>query len=170
MFSRTPDEIKQGLMCLMSEEELDDTCGGCAYLDTRGPCVDHVLPDVLALVEQLQATVTEKEKVIAELSGKIGQLEADNKRLQDAVDQWELVAASPGAVEDMARAYGELLEKVEQSQAERDAAVKDIHKGCITCKNSYLNNPDIDCCPYAEQCTDNYEKWKWIGVTKEGTA
>lgn len=77
MYSRTPDEIKQGPMCLVGGEELDGTCGGCAYLDTRGPCVDHVLPDVLALVEQLQATVSEKEKVIAELSGKIGQLEAE---------------------------------------------------------------------------------------------
>lgn len=163
MFSRTPDEIKQGLMCLVGEEELEDTCGGCAYLDTRGPCVDHVLPDVLALVEQLQATVSEKEKVIAELSGKIGQLEADNKLLQDAVDQWELVAASPGAVEDMARAYGELVEKVEQLQAERDAVVKDMYAECAcdVCKH---NDRTETICPRGKEVDNCFE---WRGVPKE---
>ena len=172
MFSRTPDEIKQGLMCLVGGEELEDTCGGCAYLDTRGPCVDHVLPDVLALVEQLQATVSEKEKVIAELSGKIGQLEADNKLLQDAVDQWELVAASPGAVEDMARAYGELVEKVEQLQAERDAAVRDMTiasvNACDVCKNNELIVDEAPC----QKCTHIFKgrdsKFEWRGVQKEG--
>lgn len=164
MFSRTPDEIKQGLMCLVGGEELEDTCGGCAYLDTRGPCVDHVLPDVLALVEQLQATVSEKEKVIAELSGKIGQLEADNKLLQDAVDQWELVAASPGAVEDMGRENAELLKKVEQLQAERDAALENIRGDCVYC----LHLCEDMVAPSCFDCANKgYYRWEWRGVQKE---
>lgn len=89
MLSRTPDETKQGLMCLMREEELDDTCGGCAYLDTRGPCADHILPDALALVEQLQATVSEKEKVVAELLKKVEQLQAERDA---AICELEVIA------------------------------------------------------------------------------
>lgn len=196
MFSRTPDEIKQGLMCLVGGEELEDTCGGCAYLDTRGPCVDHVLPDVLALVEQLQATVSEKEKVIAELSGKIGQLEADNKLLQDAVDQWEFVAASPGAVEDMARENSRLMERVKhleqdcrnmieiwegmtkyvrQLEAERDAAVETVKqlKRCADCKHATIildmTGVWVDCPKRDGRCSAK-SLWEWSGVTKEGTA
>lgn len=54
---KTPDEIKKGLGCLVGEGGLDGNCGGCAYVDNRGPCVDHILPDALALIQQLEIQV-----------------------------------------------------------------------------------------------------------------
>ncbi len=54
---KTPEDVKKGLACLISEEELDDTCGGCVYLFTHSPCAEHILPDALALIQQLEARV-----------------------------------------------------------------------------------------------------------------
>ena len=110
---------------------------------------------------RLSKRVKELEAQNAELSGKIGQLEANNKLLQDAVDQWEFVAASPGAVEDMARENAELLEKVEQLQAERDAAVKSLRGRCFECKH----NKTSVCLICSKDKELKY--WQWRGVTKE---
>ena len=39
--------------------------------------LEQLHADAITLIQQLEATVSEKEKVVAELSGKIGQLEAE---------------------------------------------------------------------------------------------
>ena len=43
----------------------------------------------LALIQQLEATVSEKEKVVAELSGIIGQLEAERNQLLKKIEMLE---------------------------------------------------------------------------------
>ena len=45
--------------------------------------------DALALIQQLEATVSEKEKVVAELSGIIGQLEAERNQLLEKIEMLE---------------------------------------------------------------------------------
>ena len=42
-----------------------------------------------ALIQQLEATVSEKEKVVAELSGIIGQLEAERNQLLEKIEMLE---------------------------------------------------------------------------------
>lgn len=161
--TRKPDVIKKGLEYISIKDvarKLDAWEDGIPY-----DYVEDAAADALALIQQLEATVSEKEKVVAELSGKIGQLEADNKLMQDAVDQWEFVAASPGAVEDMARENAELLKKVEQLQAERDAAVGRLKqiRDCERCKNYPIPMQNIPCLT----CTQSNNSFEWRGVTKE---
>ena len=45
--------------------------------------------DALALIQQLEATVSEKEKVVVELSGIIGQLEAERNQLLEKIEMLE---------------------------------------------------------------------------------
>lgn len=70
------------------------------------------------------------EEIQDDLLERIQQLEA-------GIEEWEMVAASPGAVEDMARENAELLEKVKQLERERDAAIHDVAyvKRCRLCKH-----------------------------------
>lgn len=45
--------------------------------------------DALAIIQRLEATVSEKEKVVAELSGIIGQLEAERNQLLEKIEMLE---------------------------------------------------------------------------------
>lgn len=73
---------------------------------------------------------------------------------------------------------------IQQLEAERDAAVKDIKEahdsfcGCVTCKNYRVNadcheppstfcpNCSHDDCP-CKGCSSKLENWQWRGVQKE---
>ena len=75
---KRPDEIKKGLECRIRSYK--DICNHqCDTCDLRIPAysIFERYEDALVLIQQLEATVSEKEKVVAELSGKIGQLEAE---------------------------------------------------------------------------------------------
>lgn len=135
---KTPDEIKKGLACriLGSAEKCDQKCSTC-QLFVPGYLYPEIYKDALALIQQLEA----------------------------GIDEFEMVAASPGVVEDMARENAELLEKVKQLEKERDAAVADlatIHK-CEPCKhrtsNSYISNECLDCV--------NFCNFEWRGPCEE---
>ena len=81
---KSPDEIKKGLeCCAMSSYRCEDDC------PYREQCRNEqggkaMNEDALALIQQLEATVSEKEKVVAELSGIIGQLEAERNQIMVA--------------------------------------------------------------------------------------
>lgn len=83
------------------------------------------------------------EEIPDDLLERIHQLEA-------GIEEWEMVAASPGAVEDLARENAELLEKIKRLERERDAAVRDMGKArdCNTCKykNTYPNEQPCKSC------------------------
>lgn len=94
---KTPDEIKKGLKCCSTGKcEWDN---GCPYMSSRS-CAVYLKADALAYnqqleaqnaeqaerIQQLEETVSEKEKVIAELSGKIGRLEAKRKQLLEKIE------------------------------------------------------------------------------------
>ena len=86
---KTPDEIKKGLeCCAMSSYRCEDDC------PYREQCRNEqggkaMNEDALALIQQLEATVSEKEKVVAELSGIIGQLEAERNQLLEKIEMLE---------------------------------------------------------------------------------
>lgn len=67
----------------------------------------------------------------------------------------------------------ELLTKVKQLEAkchqlkrERDAAVKDIHKACGTCKRASLDDMGLKVCPYDRDC-NGIVFWQWRGVKED---
>lgn len=96
--TRSPDKIKKALEfgkdnCLF----VNGDCKDCAYgkecstydCDSMAELPRAMISDALAYIQQLEATVAEKEKVIAELSGKIGRLEAKRKQLLEKIELLE---------------------------------------------------------------------------------
>lgn len=146
--TRKPDDVKKGLefasIDCRDAYDCDKTCAyykECSNPDYESACIPcTMLFDALALIQQLEATVSEKEKVVAELSGKIGQLEAE----RDA------------AVADLKACVTE-------------AAQGDDFDCCFACKynNEYGGcdrpNYTIEACGVED--FDN--KWTWRGVQKE---
>lgn len=112
-------------------------CIGCAYRDPNKisfKCQDELFKDVREYIKQLQ----------------------------EAVEQWELVASSPGTVEDIARentmltkyarqrekqvtelsaANVKLQKEISQLKAERDAVIRDLQEcaQCGHCKHQEKN-------------------------------
>ena len=84
---KSPDEIKKGL-ALCSVDECHGQHTDCPY-HPELMCIRNVCGDALALIQQLEATVSEKEKVVAELSGIIGQLEAERNQLLEKIEMLE---------------------------------------------------------------------------------
>ena len=80
---KSPDEIKKGLECCK-----DTHCKVCPYINIHR-CAEENGIDALALIQQLEASVSEKEKVVAELSGKIGQLESQNRCFKENKESCE---------------------------------------------------------------------------------
>lgn len=122
----------------------------------------------------------------------IQQLEADNaskderiQMLEVGMEQWHDVAASPGAVEDMARENCRLTQELEAVKRERDAAVAGLKKAaalgkvCIGCTyvdceiGEMCQQNDFDCWNCRPgcvcKCCVNNSLWKWRGVCPENT-
>lgn len=72
---KTPDEIKKGVECCVMP--VPRPCAKCPY-HLMDKCLTNLLNDALALIQQLQAEN-------AELSGKIGRLEAERDALFEEV-------------------------------------------------------------------------------------
>lgn len=101
------------------------------------------------------------------------------RRLESCISEWEDVAASPVAVEDMARANDWLHRQIDQMakhiqrlEAERDAAINDIMHTCATCKHYFFNKDDgsdceYDCLDGPDGCHNGNTRWEWCGVQKE---
>lgn len=74
---------------------------------------------------------------------------------------------------DMAHAsMADALAYIQQIEAERDAAVKDIVHTCATCKHYFYNKADgsdceYDCMDGPEGCHNGNTRWEWCGVQKE---
>ncbi len=65
--------------------------------------------------------------------------------------------------ESVSMLHDDALAYIRQLEAERDALVRDLRVDCTTCSHSYLNNPAIDCCPYAIAC-QGHHLWEWRGL------
>ena len=100
------------------------------------------------------------------------------RQLESGIAEWEDVAASPGAVEDMAREIDRLemqkrqtAKRIQQLEAERDAAVADLKElankqgVCFGCKwftGEHCGDPECKVI-----CSFHADKWQWRGVQKE---
>ena len=69
----TPDEIKKGLECCAVHD-----CKGCGYNCGASTCIDSLLKDISAFIQQLEDHLREATK-------KIHQLEAERDALKDEV-------------------------------------------------------------------------------------
>ena len=142
---KTPDEIKKGLECRIRglNEKCEFRCDMCdVYIS--GYKLEDRYSDALAYIQQLEADKA----------------------------AWEDVAASPGAVEDMARENYRLTERLAQVERELAAAVVDIRKcakgegiKCTFCKHTHSPEKKRICgrCFWGS----NFE---WRGVCEEGGA
>lgn len=146
--TRTPDEIKKGLAYCV-----EPYCPGekCPYWNAES-CAQDKTYDALAYIRQLEATVSEKEKVVAELLKKVEQLQADRDALQRG-----MIAAT------------EILNEL---QAERDAAVACVPKTCKYCKHDGTLNAwgESECeldSVFPSGCLNGNTRWEWRGVQKE---
>lgn len=140
--TRTPDEIKKGLECCQdcqSCTKYDET--QCPYYDVKG-CVDTLLADAIALIQQLESDKQQLEGLCNHMN-----------QLRDAAAGRAL----------------KMEERAHQLEAERDAAVKDLHDALK------LSN-EIDVCQFCNRrdCTHDgvcdiweHERWEWRGVQKE---
>lgn len=107
------------------------------------------------------------------------------QQLEAGLAQWEDVAASPGAVEDMARENYRLTQELEAVKRERDAAVAGLKKSaalgkvCIGCIHTdceigeMCQQNDFDCWNCRPGCVCkgcvNNSLWQWRGVCQENT-
>lgn len=116
----------------------DDECGICPY--ANGECHNNkVKADALAYIQQLEAGLA----------------------------QWEDVAASPGAVEDMARENYRLTQELAAVKRERDALYCDLstrEDACDVCKHGCLYKYDCE-----ELFGENGCSFEWRGVCPENT-
>lgn len=82
----------------------------------------------------------------------------------------QLAGDALALIQQLQAQNAELLKKVEQLQAERDAAVSDLLIGptCETCKHKNKGFNDSPCDACVENTFDhNGLQWEWRGVQKE---
>ena len=90
-------------------------------------------------------------------------------QLLNAFNEWEMVAASPGAVEDMARENAQMAERIQQLEMEMEYLKKFVRDKCWSCKHkkcSVSHEPCKSCTQYlgGRRTTNN---WEWRGVEEE---
>lgn len=93
-------------------------------------------------------------------------LQADNDKLRNDVIRFNDILASYQNV-----LVPELRAELEKVKAERDEAINAIPHTCETCLFHAVTfngcTPDHDCTNPDGGCSNNYDRWKWRGPTKE---
>lgn len=112
-----------------------------------------IMQDTLALIQQLEADNASKDERI--------------QMLEAGLAQWHDVAASPGAVEDMARENYRLTQELAVVKRERKAlmldfqtCVKRTRKVCSVCSNKGK--------PICNEC-EGCDVFEWRGVCPDNT-
>lgn len=159
---RTAEDVKKGLECNARP------CGcdmGCPYVDECRE--DEGCPmsaDALALIQQLQAENAEKEQRIRQLerSYSFAADLADGLKAATVKQEQEIYALVERNRQLEAQ-NAELLEKVEQLQAERDAAVKDLETVCNMMNICRMCKDADEGSERCEGCLMS-SNWQWRGV------
>lgn len=152
---KTPEEIKKGQeQCVASKG-----CNGCPYEDDCYEIFSNVpmIKETFAYIQQLEADNASKDERI--------------QMLEAGMEQWHDVAASPGAVEDMARENYRLAQELEAVKRERDAAVADLRVDCRCwfCKH-FKGQPNKQPCVSCSAVDSRHNiksHWEWRGVCPE---
>ena len=169
--TRTPDEIKKGLECCYSPVETIMRCEQCPYYGSI-VCKMRLHTDSLALIQQLQAENAEKDKSMQQLERSLSFARdlADGLKAATVKQEQELYV-SEERNRQLETQNAELSGKIGQLEAERDAAVNDLHYlvnhplsagPCYACLHSKDCWRGGDCDPV------NDDRWQWRGICKEG--
>ena len=157
---KTPDEIKKWL---------DEEIPVHYHIDGEPRLTPRLLMDMqwlhkdaLALIQQLQDDNAEKDKSMQQLERSLSFAcdLADGLKAATVKQQQDLYV-SEERNRQLETQNAELLEKVEQLQAERDAAVKSLRGRCFECKH----NKTSVCLICSKDKELKY--WQWRGVQKE---
>ena len=138
---KTPEEIKRGLECCLVADDMC-RCDECPY-SRNG-------------YNTLKCDIELGEDAIEFIT-----------MMENATDEWEMVAASPGAVEDMARDNAQKDERIRQLEREKADLLYMCEQAgrCLLCKHTAKGTKDYPCCDcrYCEEdLTDSY--WEWSGL------
>lgn len=77
---KKPEEIKKGLeVCNIWMIDEPNRCKECTYFCTKD-CADTLMKNALALIQQLEATISEREKVGLDMAWELGTLKAQVPR------------------------------------------------------------------------------------------
>lgn len=90
-------------------------------------------------------------KIAAKALAYIQQLESNDSQVQKALK------------DNGFQTLEELLKAYSQVKRERDAAVSDIKKSCVTCRYYEVTHNGYDC-NYKGACDNIYSAWEWRGV------
>ena len=164
--TRTSDEIKKGLeLCYK-----DIDCSECPYVDD---CFGNdetpfgaVMPDALALIQQLQDDNAEKDKSMQQLERSLSFARdlADGLKAATVKQEQELYV-SEERNRQLEAQNAELSGKIGQLEAERDAAVEALKNGdvCEACKHFGALMNEEPCA----SCSILHSNFEWRGVQKE---
>ena len=160
---KTDEEIVKGLESCNGRYPCDE----CPYRKTpKGKdCKTERNIDAIALIQQLQADNAEKDKRIQQLERSLSFASdlADGLKAATVKQEQELYV-SEERNRQLEAQNAELLTKVEQLQAERDAALENIRGDCVYC----LHLCEDMVAPSCFDCANKgYYRWEWRGVQKE---
>ena len=134
--TRTPDETRKGLeLCALSYAKC---VSKCPY--AGDDCVERLVTDALALIQQLEADKQQLEGMLTHMN-----------QLRDAAAGRAL----------------KMEERAHQLEAERDAAVSELVGTCQVCR--WEETAKCASCHFCEDAWNVHESnWEWRGVQKEG--
>lgn len=170
VMNRTPDDVKKGLEYISIKDvarKLDAWEDGIPY-----DYVEDAAADALALIQQLQDDNAEKDKSMQQLERSLSFARdlADGLKAATVKQEQELYV-SEERNRQLETQNAELSGKIGQLEAERDAAVNDLH---------YLVNHPLSAgpcyaCLHSKDCWRgggcdpvNDDRWQWRGICKEG--
>ena len=166
---KTPDEIKKALECCFYDSA---QCGECPYYPVS--CDRELVRDAREYIRQLEADNEKYQQAADECCYKsrcnqeINQLEALCRRFREEKEQLE--AENDRLKDDVCREYNiqdELKERIQQLEAERDAAVKDLAYIAFFADGNACDYCDQTDCENGCALADKNIGFKWRGVQKE---
>lgn len=168
--TKTPNEIKKGLECCRTGDF--GRHSNCPYNITEPNCMQRMLADALAYIQQLEADNAQQARCIENLTDKLNAAHDETAKLQTETGKYE-EAANKCCYESQCNAELNHMEALckrlkdenEQLQTERDAAVEALKKGdvCEACKH-FGTLMDEEPCAWCSRLHSNFE---WRGVQKE---
>lgn len=130
----------------------------CPYYE-KETCLIELVDDALTLIQQLEFQNGELLKTVE-------MLKAEIEEYEESADKCCYESRCNAELNKLEALCKRLRDENEQLQAERDAAVADIGKGCFSCKHGAKELFEEPCnsCRRAGGITD---LWQWRGVQKE---
>lgn len=152
--TKTPDETKKGLECCRNVflgDHWKNCDSACPYQAEQSYCKNALHHDAIALIQQLQkdkADLLEERELNDFLRDRVKQLEAEKTKL----------------LEESHEVRKDMLGRIRQLEAERDAAVTGLKSNCTCPECKYFSDEIQEPC---RSCKPNSSKFEWRGIQKD---